>query len=213
MWNRTLGTIGMLGAPFLCIDLIFHSGKANGEAYTHTSLGGIFSLLYITAWMCSIIGLWRLQATGKNKSGKTLLVIILITLTLANGWNVYEIIDPQANTPLYALLDMFWPISNLVMFIVGIAVIVARKLTGWKRFVPLLVGLWFPISICLFLLLGRTIMVMYLSGLYSAINWIVLGYVVRISEPAKFKNRFPGNSKGAGSFATAAREASTAANG
>jgi hypothetical protein len=210
MRNRILGTIGMLGAPFLCIDLIFHSGQANGSDYSHTSLGGFFSLLYISAWMCSIIGLRQLHAAGKNKFGKNLLLLLLFTLTLANCWNVYEMIDPGANTPLYGMLDMFWPISNLVMLLAGITIVAARQLMGWKRYVPLMVGLWFPLSVSLLLLMGKTSAVMYVSGFYSAISWIILGYVIRSSEPQKFS--FPATDNSSATTAITTIDAAPAGN-
>jgi hypothetical protein len=177
MKNRILGLIGMLGAPFLLIDYYIH-GNGGGAQYEHTSLSGVFGLIYIFAWICSTIGLWRMKATGNSFFGVAILIALLITLTLASFWNIYEIIKPGAKTILYQVLDMFWPISNLVMLILGVNVLAARQLTGWQRLVPLAAGLWFPVSILVQKLLGNSETNLLVMGNYAAIAWILLGYMV-----------------------------------
>ena len=147
MNNKTLGILALLGAPFLCINTYLHVPDPNAHVYVTNSLSGLFDLLYISGWLCSIIGLRRLGATGNDRFGRIILPVILGTLALADSWNIYEIILPNHNTALHYFLDSFWPISNVVMIGVGIAVIRAGKLTGWKRYVPLLCGLWLPVTV------------------------------------------------------------------
>ncbi|GAA4413665.1 hypothetical protein GCM10023187_42240 [Nibrella viscosa] len=180
-----LGTLGIVGAPFLLIDIYLHNPDGNPENYVHSSSGGFFGLVYISAWLCSAYGLYRLRATGTSRFGKAILLVLMSTLVLANGWNIYEIIQPHARTPLYNFLDMFWPGSNLMMFFVGMATLAAGRLSGWRRYVPLLVGLWLPFSaLALFYIIGKSMLVMYAVGLYSAIMWTLMGYMIRTSQPA-----------------------------
>ena len=178
MNNRTLGLLAIIGAPFLCIDFLIHGMNASEAQYEHTSLSGFFSVIYITAWMCSIIVMQRMKLTGETMFGKFILVFQLITLTLANVWNIYEIIAPGSSGILYNLLDMFWPVSNLVLLITGVTILKAGRLQGWKRFVPLLAGIWLPLSVLLMILIGQNSISMVLSGFYSALMWMTLGYVV-----------------------------------
>src|SRR5215208_7066983 len=109
MNNRTLGMLAMLGAPFLGIDLLIHGAKGPEAQFEHSSLSGFFSLIYISGWMCSVVAMRRMKATGGTRFGKFILVFQLVTLTLANTWNVYEIIAPGSSGIVYQLLDMFWP--------------------------------------------------------------------------------------------------------
>ncbi|MDO1448130.1 hypothetical protein Q0590_17785 [Rhodocytophaga aerolata] len=183
MNNRILGLLAIVGAPFLLIDYCIHGQNGGGEQFEHTSLSGIFSIIYISAWMCSMVGLKNMYAAGDTKNNNLWILIPIVTLSMANIWNVWETIQPGANTLLYHLLDAFWPISNIVMFFFGIRVIWVKKLQGWKRFVPLLVGLWLPLSIVLSLVAGLTVSSMLISGLYSAFAWAILGYVVFTSKP------------------------------
>jgi len=61
----------------------------------------------------------------------------------------------------------------------GIAVVSAKQLDGWKRFVPLFVGLWFPVTV----IIARTIFAstnteLFITSLYSIIVWSLMGFVV-----------------------------------
>lgn len=177
MSTRTLGLLGMLGSPFMAFLL-----QADGvfENYKASALGGIFSLLYMTGWLCSIIGLYRLQATGTRPLGKGILYMQILFLLLGEAWNVYSIIQPGAPTKLYWMLDMFWPLSNIFMFVTGLAVFFARQFTGWKRFVTLFAGLWFPVTVILVpAIFGTTSLVSVMTtSIYSTVAWCLLGYAV-----------------------------------
>jgi hypothetical protein len=181
--NRILGSIAMLGAPMLLIDYYLNGHNGGGQPYVHTSFGGVLGFAYIIGWMCSIEGLVQLKATGQGKFGRLLLLAQFAFLTLANSWSTYEIMAPGAFTPLYNNLDHFWPLSNLLMVIVGITVAVNKGLPGWKRYVPLAVGLWLPLTMLLQVVFGQSTELMMVSGLYSAITWTLMGYVIRTSEP------------------------------
>ena len=105
----------MCCAPFLCLDFLVHGQAGPNQEYKHTSLSGVFSLIYMIGWVCSIVVLRRIWATGHSRWGKFILNAQLFTLMMANAWNIYEIISPAANTTVYFILDMFWPLSQVVM--------------------------------------------------------------------------------------------------
>jgi hypothetical protein len=179
MNTRTLGLIAIAGSPFLGIDFIVNNIN---EGYQRTALGGVFSLLYMTGWVCSILALYRLKAAGNGPWGKGILITQLVMLGLGELWNVYAIADPLSNTVLFRTLDLFWPLSNCFMLITGIAVIRAKQLQGWKRFVPFVVGLWFPLSLLLGpMVFGNDTLMLYFSSLYSALAWLLLGVTVYVS--------------------------------
>jgi hypothetical protein len=66
---------------------------------------------------------------------------------------------------------------------VGIAVIAARGLPGWRRYVPLAAGLWFPFTVLCMALLGSWEAAKPASSLYTAVAWTVLAVVV-LTTPA-----------------------------
>jgi hypothetical protein len=60
------------------------------------------------------------------------------------------------------------------MLAIGIKALTAKKLQGWKRYVPLFVGLWFPATVVPAMAFGFT----HLAGPYSAIAFTLLGLIV-----------------------------------
>ena len=179
MNTRTLGLIGILCSPFLAIQLSVYGIFEN---YRATSLAGLFSLLYMTGWLCSIAGLYKLNAAGNRRIGKTILIIQLVFLALGEIWNVYSIFQPGSTATLYWVLDLFWPISNIFMFVTGLFVMLAKQLQGWKRFIPFLVGLWFPITVVIVPgIFGHGQLTVLFVSLYSVAGWAFLGLAVHQS--------------------------------
>jgi hypothetical protein len=180
MNNKTLGVIAMLTAPFLCIDFFTAS-----SATSVTWQSGLFGLIYMTGWMCSVYALDRAGILGTKKFSRIIIAVQLVLLTLAQCWNVWVIIEPISNHIIYRILDMCWPLSNLCMLIIGITILVSKQITGWKRFIPLFVGLWLPSLIVTSITAGQH--TPYIAGPYSAIAFCLLGYVV-FTLPANSKN-------------------------
>jgi hypothetical protein len=175
MNNRILGSLALAGAPFFMLSSFlqpYFSFMHEQQFY------GVWGVIYLGAWMCSIRGLQRLKATGKSMFGKAILWIMLGALLLAALSNVYKIIEPGTTSPLFFMLDAFWPLSNLAMFVVGITVAVARQLRGWRRFIPLFAGLWFPVLVVCMNLFGRAGITGTIAGVYSAVAWSLLAFMV-----------------------------------
>jgi hypothetical protein len=175
MNNKILGSLALAGAPFFLLSTYL---KPYFTFMHEQQFYGTWGILYLTGWMCSIRGLQRLQATGKSKFGRSILWVLLGSLFLANLSNAYQIISPGSRSLLFIVLDSFWPLSNLLMLIVGIKVVLAKELTGWRRFVPLLVGLWLPVLIASVQLFGRTGVSGTIAAMYSAIAWSLLAIAV-----------------------------------
>lgn len=181
MNNKLLGALALMGAPFLFIGHFVEFGNKQLEDSWFT---GFWGFIYITAWMCSIVALQKVKATGDGWFGRSILWIILISLTVANVSNIYQWAVPDSKPFFFFYIDLFWPFSNLLMLVVGIAVVVAKKLNGWRRYIPLVVGLWLPIALGSMFIMGRTSFSMMIGGVYSLIAWILLALMVR-SVPEK----------------------------
>jgi len=180
--NKMLGLCGMVAAPFLTFQLL--AGQA-ADAY-NTSLGGFFDLVYMVGWMCSIVGLMRLQAAGFRKNSQLLFYIQLAFLCVANVWNIWVIIDPTNNSTFFYILDLFWPLSNVFMLVIGIVIAVKGVLKGWRRYVVLIVGLWLPAALGFSFLLGREHAYAYYPGAaYSVFAWALLGWMIFTSKHGK----------------------------
>lgn len=176
--TKTLGALGIAGAPFLFLEMYTNSvGKT-----LNTSLTGVYDLLYMLGWMCSVAALLQMRATGTKKRGMAVLYVQLFFLTLANASNLWVIVQPNSGSGLYRVLDMFWPVSNVWMLVSGIAVARAGKLQGWRRYIVLVVGLWFPAVMALMLVAGKTADLFYAGGIYSTVAWALMGWAVLTTD-------------------------------
>jgi hypothetical protein len=176
---KALGLIAMLASPFLWIERYFYE-----QALENTSLTGVCDLIYMIGWSCSIVGLIKLRAAGDNRWGKAILLIQLGCLTIANIWNIWVIVDPLNQCTIFNILDKFWPISNCFMLITGLAVFVAKKVSGFFRFAPLIAGLWLPVTVVSSMLLKGD-QLFYVMNSYSFCSFFLLGLMIFRHELVK----------------------------
>jgi hypothetical protein len=179
MNNRTLGTIAMICAPAMLVEALIPNG--NDIPF----VVGTASMAFMAGSFCSQIGLWRAAATGHNWWGRTVLAIQLVLVALAFAFGFIEATGLLGEENIvFIATDIAWPLSMLWMLAVGISAAVVGRLPGWQRFVPLLCGLAFPLSIILGIVAGldmqSDVMGLVFFGML-AVFWGLLGFVVRQS--------------------------------
>lgn len=177
--NRALGLLGMIGAPMLLIFFMF--GNTDGSA-TKTlkdqimSLAGVF---YIGGWMMSAVGMRRLRATGSGLGGKIVFIIQITLLSFALLFSVMEVLgyNYENGGLIFSIADAAYPLSHLLMIVVGIFVLRAKVWNGSARFAPLVVGLGLPVFFALSLTVGAQIGGFGFSIL-TAIGLGIIGYTI-----------------------------------
>ncbi len=176
MSNKVLGVLALIGAPWLCIGMYLENTNPHLSDSWFT---GFWGIIYLTAWMCSVVALQRLEATGESKFGKGILWILLASLTIANISNIIQMVVEKNKPPYFIVIDLFWPLSNVLMLVVGIQIIIANRIRGWKKYIPLIVGMWLPLA---FLSMAMESKSLLFPGIYSAVAWSVLAVVVITTE-------------------------------
>ncbi len=172
MNNRLLGTIAMICAPALLIEGLLLRGQENAL------ITGIASMVFMGGWICSNIGMWQMRATGTGKWAHAVLLIQLVGLVLAFIFGFFEATRLLGRESIiFNITDVAWPLSMLWMIVVGITVIRAKRLSGWRRFVPLMCPFWLLIAIVGSMAFGDTVGGVLGFG-YAALLWALLGYVV-----------------------------------
>ena len=171
MNDRLLGTIAMICASALLIEGLLLRGQENA------SITGVASMVFMGGWIYTNIGMWRMRATGTGKWAHAVLLIQLVGLVLAFIFGFLESTGLLGRESIiFSITDAAWPLSMLWMIVVGITVVRAKELSGWRRFVPLLCPLWLAIAIVGDIAFGA---VGGVSGVgYAAVLWALLGYVV-----------------------------------
>ena len=170
MTYRMLGIIAMICAPALLAEPLLLRGGQNAV------ITGITSMVFMVGWMCSNTALRRMRAAGTGKWSRAVLLVQLVGLVLAFMWGFFEATGTLGRDSIvYNVTDFAWPLSMVWMLLpVGITVIVARRLPGWRRFVPFACGLWFPLGMAA-IAVGLDSAV-FGFGL-TAVTWLLLGYV------------------------------------
>lgn len=188
MNNKTLGTLAMIGAPCMLL------GTLTEMAFPHLAQSwftGVWGLLYITPWMGIMVAMHRAGVLGSTFLGRAMPWVLIVTLTLADISNLMYL-PAAGNKPSYFFyIDLFWPISHVLMIVVGIVAIRAKVLLGWQRYVPLLMGLWLPFALGTLALLGRNTTSLLIGGLYNAIVVMLLAYIARTLPNKKAPHRAP----------------------
>ena len=140
----------------------------------------ILDVLGVLLLLCLVggpLGLHALDAFGQGRMRRLGRAGVIITLI---GLLVYLIgvfanrLNPELGI-LYALGAL---LSGLGMLLAGVAVLVARQWSGWQRFAPFLVGLYYvimlPIQVVFFIgPIGAPSMT--LLGFWG-VTWALLGY-------------------------------------
>ena len=172
MSNRTLGTIAMICAPALLVEALLTGGEERPLVV------GLASMVFMAGWICSNTVMRRTRAAGTGWWGRAVLLVQLFGLVLACLFGFFEATGLLGRDDLaFNVMDIAWPLSMAWMLVVGITVVVAKRMSGWRRFVPLLCGTWLPLGIPLQIVLGeQTGSIMF--GV-SAVFWVLLGYAVR----------------------------------
>ena len=79
--------------------------------------------------------------------------------------------------PAWLALDLFWPLSMLGMFLIGIRIAVAGRWTGVTRFWPMVAESWAVVTIPAMGIFGETAG-KYVGALHLLVGYAVLGVLV-----------------------------------
>jgi hypothetical protein len=174
MKTQILAAFAFIGAPCLGID--FYRNTHSGEQWSNPVLSSVLDILYITGWICTMFALIRIKAAGEKKAGKVVLYLQTVFLFLAGASDVVTLMKIPIPQNIFFYWDFSWPLSNCMMLATSIAIGAAGVLKGWKRWVPLITGLWLPVTLLVKLTLGSEYMSI-IGGTYSIVMWTLLASV------------------------------------
>jgi hypothetical protein len=140
--DRALGALGMLGAPLMLVEEIrFGFGASRMDFWT--SLGGV---VYMLGALASLLALRRRRASGDGRLAAALHGFQVATTLLAAGWSAaFLVAGPDGGGGwLWAVGDAAWPVTHLSMLALGVGMVAARRVVGWRRYPALVVGLALP---------------------------------------------------------------------
>lgn len=140
--TRLFALSGMAGAVFFFLNLLVEYRydlfpPASGPLAIANQLGFFVGMIGL---LIMLIGLWRARAAGEGRFGRLALgLFIAAWATLILGGFIILFSDAGL------ILQPVGGLGGLLgALLTGIAVVLARRWTGWQRFAPLGQGLFMP---------------------------------------------------------------------
>jgi hypothetical protein len=131
---------------------------------------GVFALL--TAML-------RTGATGVTRKARAMIKVEYVLLGLASLWSLIHGIAPESigsSIPVM-ILDVFWPLSMLGMFVIGIKVAAAGRWQGALRWYPLVAETWAVVTVPTFAILGDGV-ARWVGATHLLVGYAALGLLL-----------------------------------
>jgi hypothetical protein len=168
--TRVAGCAMAAGALAWSVTTVLFPWHESERNFRITDLTGLAFQLGVMALLTVMM---RTQAVGTSRKARIALRVEFVLLSLASTWSLLHAIVPDTvdSTPL-AILDVFWPLSMLGMFVIGIKLAVTGRWRGALRGWPLIAESWAMVTIPAMGIFGQ-----------SAADWVgathlLVGYCV-----------------------------------
>lgn len=160
-WAATMAVIGI-------------DPQGHGEEVAFSLSSGLFQvgLLFL------LRTLWRTKALGEGRVARAVLRVeavavgLAICSTASDGLGLTDF-DKVG----FVILDAFWPLSMLGMFLIGIRIAIAGRWTGVTRFWPMVAESWAVVTVPTLVLLGDSV-AHVVAVVHLLVGYTVLGVLV-----------------------------------
>jgi hypothetical protein len=170
------GTMLTVGAVAWSSMIMVFGLNSDTTVYQYAHNGS--SLLFQLGVLALVRVLWRTKAIGAGKVARTALRIEVGALTLAMASTASDFFGlTNLDNPASLALDMFWPISMLGMFLIGIRIAIAGRWKGVSRFWPMVAESWAVVTIPAMGIFGEEAG-KYVGALHLLVGYTVLGLIV-----------------------------------
>jgi hypothetical protein len=113
----------------------------------------------------------RTMATGVSRVARGMLKVEYVLLALATLWTVLHGLVPSFRDDTWLMvLDLFWPLSMLGMFLIGVKIAFAGRWRGAARIWPLVAESWAVVTVPAMGIAGATV------GQFVGVGHLVVGY-------------------------------------
>jgi hypothetical protein len=122
----------------------------------------------------------RTAATGLTRVARAMLRTEYVLLTLATLWTILHAAFPAFRDDLWlAILDVFWPLSMLGMFVIGVKIAIAGRWKGKARVWPLVAESWAVVSVPAFGIFGAEV-ARFVGAGHLLVGYVTLGLILAL---------------------------------
>ena len=176
------GTIRRLGLTLTAGTLLWSASTfifgPNGDG-VGARVGDITGFFFQVGVFALLTAMLRTGAIGVTKKARAMIRVEYALLGLASLWSLIHGLAPASigdSTPVM-ILDVFWPLSMLGMFVIGIKVAVAGRWQGALRWWPMVAETWAVVTVPTFLVLGDGA-ARWVGGTHLLIGYAALGVLL-----------------------------------
>ena len=145
-------------------------------------LYGIASGAFQVGLLCLLRALWRTQGLGTGRLARFALRLEAALVSLAIASTAVDAIGvSDLDQAGWLLLDMFWPLSMMGMFFIGVRIAIAGRWKGLTRFWPLVAESWAVVTIPTYNVFGEDA-AQVVGSLHLLVGYTVLGLLVSRKE-------------------------------
>jgi hypothetical protein len=163
--------LGLTAGAAAFATTFFVYGVAETEIASRISdLGGLALQLGLFGLLTVML---RTGATGTSRLARGMIRFEFGLLSLATIWSVaHALVPDEMRSAIWlAVLDVFWPLSMLGMFVIAIKIAAAGRWLGLARWWPLVAESWVIVTLPAMGIGGETV------GQYVGASHLVVGYV------------------------------------
>lgn len=139
---------------------------------------GLGSGLFQVGLLFLLRTLWLTQALGEGRFARGVLRFEAFAVSMAMASTFVDAVGvSDLSQPAWLALDLFWPLSMLGMFLIGIRIAVAGRWKGAARFWPVVAESWAVVTIPAMGIFGEEAG-KYVGALHLLVGYAVLGVLV-----------------------------------
>ncbi|HET8768378.1 MAG TPA: hypothetical protein VFM86_13725 [Pedococcus sp.] len=171
--HGTMLTVGAVAWAAMIAAFGFENDGPGGQ-YGHNA----GALLFQLGVLALLRVLWRTNAIGDGRLARfvlraeTVALSVAIVSTLSDFFGITNL-----DNPVSLAIDMFWPLSMLGMFLIGIRIAVAGRWKGLSRFYPVVAESWAVVTVPTLGILGPGV-ARWVGATHLLVGYAVLGRIV-----------------------------------
>lgn len=169
-WAITLCLFGSVGGGALGAQI----GDLGGLAFQI----GVFALLAVQQ---------RSRVLGDGRFWGVAFTVEKVLLVLAAIWSLLHAFWPDL--PFLPVLDAFWPLSMVGMFVIGVAILIRGRWRGALRIWPAIAESWAIVCVPALAIFGDSISY-WLPAVHLGIGYIALGVILALRPDLTRPSRF-----------------------
>ncbi|MFC4062324.1 hypothetical protein ACFOWE_28825 [Planomonospora corallina] len=173
---RRLGLALTGGAAVWAASIFLYGTTSGGFAGRVGDLTGLVFQLGLFALLAVQM---RTMATGATRVSRGMLKAEAVLLAPASVWSLLHGALPEAyqDDAWLAVLDVFWPLSMLGMFVIAVKIAVAGRWRGPLRWWPLLAESWVVVTLPVLAIFGDGVS-RWVGGGHLLVGYAALGVLL-----------------------------------